>query len=116
MTAAPPAPPDDDPIPMLTDVLARPPAALTAAERDALVQRVRADVLARLAARTGELVDAPLREALHAELATRMEIMAEALHASLAAMVDALVARAVDEALARLSAAPNDTDPFSHPR
>ena len=97
---------------MLTDVLARPVAALTPAERDALVQRVRADVLARLAARTGELIDAPLREALHAELATRMEVMAEALHASLAAMVDALVARAVDDELAQLAGAPNHTDSF----
>jgi hypothetical protein len=101
----------DEPIPMLTEIVEVPrylaeelPETLAEVDWAELGERVRANVLERLARRTQALLDAQLRETLQPVIDRTVESVAAELRASLPLLVRDVVARAVNEELTRVHA------------
>jgi len=96
---------------MLTEIVEVPrylaeelPETLAEVDWAELGERVRANVLERLARRTQALLDAQLRETLQPVIDRTVESVAAELRASLPLLVRDVVARAVNEELTRVHA------------
>lgn len=112
------APPEDDAIPMLTEVIELPqysapdlPSTLDQVDWAVLARQVQDKVLERLLSRPDLLLEPGLRSALDAVVQRATAQLAIELQGTVAQLVRDAVARAVAEELGRLQARIADPDP-----
>ncbi len=105
--------PEDDPIPLLTEVIAIPdaapaeqPAPLPGTDRAVLARQVHDDMLERLLGRTDALFEESLRTTLDAIVARAAAQLQAELQPALTQLARELIARALAEELAALQAQP----------
>lgn len=105
------APRDDEPIPMLTEVMQVPryeaediPQNFADVDWGELAQKVRENVLERLLRRSDALLDSQIQATLTPVLERAAEAVAQEMHDAMTRMIRDVVARAVTEELTRLHA------------